>query len=184
MSRYNLRILFGLSLLQNMLLSSKFRIIDNFIYPNGRKLNITLPLLFVVETIETTSKISIFMNYFFSIYFSVGIFAIFGFNVLHGHDNVLLILTVQTIHSNINVDQRRKMQLILWNWIYSVCTVFIGIMQSACFSAVFRSTKFVDIGVDYLLISVDLNLIYAIRIIMLLKMYLCKFGDNLLTDGL
>lgn len=93
MSRYNLRILFGLSLLQNMLLSSKFRITDNFIYPNGRKLNITLPLLFVVETIETTSKISIFMNYFFSIYFSVGIFAIFGFNVLHGHDNVLLILT-------------------------------------------------------------------------------------------
>lgn len=38
--------------------------------------------------------------------------------------------------------------------------------------------------VDYLLISVDLNLIYAIRIIKLLKMYLCKFGDNLLTDGL
>lgn len=31
-----------------MLLSSKFRIIDNFIYPNGRKLNITLALLFAV----------------------------------------------------------------------------------------------------------------------------------------
>lgn len=188
-------------LVQNMVLSSKTRIKNNFIYPNGNKFNITVAVILTISfvlyvnivafgsilkiTDTNTSKLHLFLKYFFSIYNYVGVFIVFIFNVIHGHSNVLLILTIQTIHLNINIGEKATKYLIIWNWICCLSTFFIGIMLIVYFSTAFGYIKMTDIGVEYLLISVDLNLIYAIRIIILLKTYLNKFiVNNLLTDNL
>lgn len=184
--------------LQILLISPKFRIKDNFIYPNEKRTNISLAVFFAVlfiiymnKSIYNTAmaKIETFhilLIYFFYIYFFASVSVVFGYNILHGHNNVLLILTIQRIHLNINIGEKCTKYLILWNWICCLSTFFCCIMLTVCFYITYNShTKTVYICVDYLIISVDLNLIYAIRIIILLKMYLSKFIDNnLLTDNL
>lgn len=184
-------------LLPYMFLSIKFIIRDNFIYPNGRKLNIAMSIFWtvlfivfifrifttydeVVEYYPIRSKTERFLTYFYTICDSCGIIVVFILNVIHNYNNVLVILYIQEIHESFIMDQKINGYSTIWIWISSLVIICVEAL-SIVLSYVLDFYFYLDHAViDYLLIIFDCNLIYAIQIITLLKIYLIKFKNNYL----
>lgn len=186
-------------LLQHMFLSIKFKIRNNFIYPNGSKLNIAMSTFWMVLFIcyiyrvftryggvlgtrhFFKSETHFFLVYFYFVYNSFAIVAVFILNVMHTHNNVLLVLNIQTIHEHIQIEKKCHKFNIMWNWISFLSIIFVDVLVLALFFVLYFD--YADIIVDYLFIIFDLNFIYAIRIITLLKTYLINFKNKYLVTN-
>lgn len=118
--------------------------------------------------------VSVFnMSYY--IYYSFGYFMIFILNIIHSRNNVLVILRIQMIHKSIDFSQNIK-SVIIWNWVSLLCTLAFNIFFSTVYYLSWTYSNCVDftfdIVSDVMFITFDINLVYAFRVVTLLRKYL------------
>ena len=105
------------------------------------------------------------------------------YNITNSRSNISLILNIQEIHRSIG-NSKSVRNYIIWNWIIlmSMITVFVSAVSS--FVILNPNTTFVDLSNGLMLFEIELNLMYGIRLMTLLTMYLKEWVKILLhIDG-
>lgn len=179
----------------NIILSSKFIIKDNFIYPIGNKFNIMLGLLLAVlfvsfiyfdmysdsyTVIYKGKKILAYLMYLYSLANYFQIVAVFILNIIHNKNNVLLVLSIQTLNEDINIGETCKMDFVIWNWISYLSIVCVELLL-IIYDYIYYFTDYINICLEVLNIKFALNFIYVVRLITLLKIYMMKFHKKYLA---
>lgn len=178
-------------LMLTSLFSAKFNLRNSFITPNGRTYYIVM--LFMVLLVTVSYSCRIYFNYtyemvpygelqtlttvVFYIYYCVCFNTLYIFSITKSQTNILLILKIQLIHKSIYNNKSMKKNVIC-NWILCLIIVFCNIVIYTCLFIFKPSYTLWDLVFDALFISFDVNLIYAIRIIMLLTDYVNEWKRN------
>lgn len=186
-------------LLQHIFLMTKYTIRDNFIYPNGPKLNTSISIFWTVLSIlffyniyytygkvnenfySFNSKTQYIIIYFYKILNNLGIITFLILNLVHSDNNVLLILNVQTIHKHIKINAKCSRQYIKYNWVSCVIIISVDVFIIVLYYIKGVYLDYTHALSDYLLKMYDLNIIYAIRIATMLEIYLKNFKNKYLV---
>lgn len=187
------KLFYPFSLLQHFFLSTKFIIRDNFIYSNGPKMKAAMSIFWAIlfgfythrlftklDSLNNanqffTNRTPYFLLIFTLVYNIVAIITVFIMNLVHNYNNILLILYIQTIHEHIKIEVNCKWSKIIWSWISSVAIICINVLRIVFLYVTNSYVDYAHTIVDYLLIIFDLNLLYAIRIMAMLRIYLIHF---------
>lgn len=177
-----------LNILQKFVLSSKYKICDNFIFPNGRRANsislISLIAFVLLTGIQISRKTYTILNSSeYQTYDYISTFCIisslclsvlghiiaFIANVNNNNLNVRFVLNIQKLLKSLNFCKKIIKRLIIWNWFYCVLTLiqFLSLY-------ILRYTLFTDFNLlvflcDCSLIIFDANAVNAIRVTVLIK---------------
>ena len=187
-------------------LCSKYDVHDNHIYSNQNKclflLSIFRVLFFnsmslfrmyskltgsvytkVINSFSNEDIIFFFILILFTIVHSFSFTMLFILDIVHKHNNVSLILKIQTIHKSIDFSKSFP-NYIIWNWISIFITVFVDVSITVGFYSSFPYMNAVvfccDLYTDLSFFAFDINLIMAIRAIVLLRKYLEEWIDDVL----
>lgn len=181
-----------------LLFTSKYRIQDNFITPNGKIRNIlsfisvTYMLLISVYYMyfdeADVSYISIhsdvinsFITFFSFISIFIAVLMIFVLNIVHANNNILFIVLIQTIHKSIDISKQIR-SYIIGNWISAFigfgvnCFILFGSQEASPYSL----SYWLQITRNYMLTKVDIDCVYAIRVLVLLTNYLNEWIGKIL----
>ena len=174
--------LLPLNLMQNILFCPKYRIKDNFIYPNGFVTKLVSLCVMILSTISYCYQVykqhidNNIRNYVIISYISayielfmyfVGFIINYVINVLQTQRNISFILKVQQVHRFMNETCLFK-RFIIWNWI-SVIAIFGSYAICLIYFIVGINTPAIDAFNFWVsLFCFDLNYITAIRFIKLL----------------
>lgn len=194
------RIVFSFNFPLNLFLISKYSIRNCKIYPSGLKYRvfafcfmlftytlcifsmISVPIILDARTVFNYDLFIFFhMGYFFSS--SIGFVILFILDIVHGKNNVLLILKIQTIHKGIDFSKNIR-SFLIWNWISITILISLHIVTNIVFYNGFRTYDFrvfLDNMYDLLCIASDINFLIAIRIITLLRMYLDMWIEEIMV---
>lgn len=187
-------IFYPLYFIQILILSPKFIIRDNFIYPIGKRFKITIAfllafvfVLYIYSVIYLHDFVEIYKDHrllalLLSSYGIVNYFetvSLFILNVIHNKNNILLILNIQTLNKDIDIGEKCKMSFLLWNWICYMSIVCMELLM-ILFNYMYYRTNFADMITEFLNMTFTLNFVYVIRIIILLNIYMMKFHKNIL----
>lgn len=191
------RSLLPFNLTLKMLLSSKYNLRNNHIYPNGKKYHIfafcfTLFLsalhiyrTFIVDVIQqnmTRSEGDLFS----CISVLYGTTVLFGYTMMcaldftHNDNNILLIMKIQSIYKSIDFSTDMRCY-IFWNWISIIIIICANVIITAIY---YENIKTYDIGTildivsDIKWIELDINFTIVIRLIVLLTAYLETWIKN------
>lgn len=190
------RFFYPMHFVLTMILSAKYTLKDNFITSKGIKYYITTYLILLLVIIIYTYQFFCDVYYdenhlnqsvdristtvFFYIYYIVCFNSIFILNIMKRNSNVLLILTIEKIH-DIIFNNRSIERFIVWNWFLSI---FLLIYDLFCYITVLVLNPYYDIRdlvFDYMFTTLNLNFVYAIRIIILLTEYVKEWKNNIVT---
>ena len=187
-----------------ILLSSKYKIRNNHIYPFQNKcfffLSFCRMLFFnsmcfyrmystlstnvfakFVNSVSAQDFTLIFVLILFTLQHSFSFTMLFILDVVHSNNNVSFILNIQTIHKKI--DFRKSFPTyIIWNWISIFITITADI---SVFTTFYSSFSYMSAVVDFLIMftdwsffAFDINLMIATRVIVLLRKYIEEWiGD-------
>ena len=192
------RMFYPLHSLLFLLFSSKYTIKDNYITPNGKIR--TMMSLFSLCYILVICVYSVFLNqsnedykithsdntvlftvFISYIFFVTGMIITFVLNIIHSKNNILLVETIQIIHKSIDFSKSVR-SYIIWNWV-SVCTffgvnIFIFIIYHV--ESQFNVYDWPVLIRNYMLIKLDMDCVYAIRVMVLLTKYLNEWITTIL----
>ena len=173
--------LFPFNLMQNMLFCPRYRIKDNFIYPNNfvsKSISLCVSILSIflycyqVYKLHINANIRYYLNisyiasYVDLFMYSIGFAMSYVFNVWQTKRNILLILRIQKVHRFLNEKPLFK-RFIIYNWI-SVSVVFGSLIVRICCLLTNVNPSFTHCLNWISLFCFDLNYICAIRLIKLL----------------
>ncbi|XP_063897718.1 uncharacterized protein LOC110374958 [Helicoverpa armigera] len=197
------RIAFSFNLPLNLLLFSKYRLKYNRIYPNGIKYDIyaffcTLFLgvlcFYRIFTLDMTNASMSYMErailtvvpiLFFTIYF-IGFVIVFVSDIVYKDNNVLLILTIQTINRSISFSKTVH-SFNMWTHISFATVILVNLITRGTFYLTCRyshiSEEISDIVRDFSFVTTDVNMVIATRIIILLKQYIDLWIKAILTTN-
>lgn len=183
------RFLKPLNLLQNLFLLPKYNISDNFITPNDRKskvksLCVGLLMIIIIfyhnvilinDNKQTGFNTTVILIYCLNsiLYAANWIFTEIQ-SIFYSDENVQVVVLIEEIYKLLKGEDVRLKKLILWNWIYfgilflTTCIVFISLHMYYMYFDIY------DIFCDTVIAFLHLNLIYTVRIIRLLKIFLQK----------
>lgn len=193
------RIAYSFNFPLNLFLTSKYCLHENNLYSSGLKyiffalcLTCFMSVLcflrmFTVEDAKVKKtqyqydifSLSTIVN-FFSCF--IGFTLIFGLDLIHRNNNVLLILNLQNIYRSIDFSKSIQ-DFIVWNWISTTINTCVHIFINALY---YGPLMISDVGFildaicDLMCIPLDLNFVIAIRIIILLKKYLDEWIKKVL----
>lgn len=203
------KIAYSFNLPLGLFLFSKYTVHNNHIYPNQNKWQLLLSFCRMMffnaiccfrmhVTLYASTKIKmenitstdVFLYIFvLSVFSIVHVFCftmIFILDIVHKHNNVSLILKIQTIHKSVDLNKSIQ-SYIIWNWIsilFIICINF-SLIMSFYISILLEYTnvvKFIiDIFVDLLFVVFDINLIIAIRVTVLLRKYIDEWIKHILV---
>ena len=190
------RLVYSFNYALNFFMASKYNVQNSHIYPRGRKYQILAFcfMLFMIAmcfyrmfTLDRTyrnewnesyfkHKILMVISSVFFFTFAINFFIIFIEDEMHKTNNVLLILKIQNIHRSIDCSVKN---FIVWNWISIITVIALDIFFHALFYISLTYSFVVDLICDnichLMYIASDINLVLAIRIIILLRKYLDKW---------
>ncbi|PZC79312.1 hypothetical protein B5X24_HaOG201010 [Helicoverpa armigera] len=174
-----------------MLLASKYQFKYDRIYPNGKKyllFNFVYMLfmnglcIYQCYSVEMNSDrinflgkiaIEISINFYIVTYF-IGFTMMFITDFVFKNKYVLFILKIQSIYVEIG-SRSIITSFITWNWIYLLLTIAINILLHGLFYSNYNERAF-DVSIyiirDFHLIVLDINVVLAIRIIVLLRKFI------------
>lgn len=191
------KMFYSFYLVQGILLSFKFKMKDNFIYPNSKKFDLTLSLimigLFVIYWYRLIYSDVVLLNKYFvtetqsilsyinSVLLTLEVVGVLTFNVLHSDSNILLILTIQRLDEKVEISNNYKKRFIICNWVSSLAILFIGFMLMVCSTF---TIEFFDMFIFFISIMWEittLNIAYAIQILRLLRKFLKNYKKYILV---
>ncbi|PZC77055.1 hypothetical protein B5X24_HaOG200704, partial [Helicoverpa armigera] len=198
------RIIYPFHLIFLVLCSSKYTVKYNFILKDGvlRKIVSFLSVCFVVIVSSCymflekytayinnvqSIKIIFFIFHGVLILYCIANIMLFSMNIALSKQNIELILKIQLVHTNIDFSKSSK-NFIIWNWIYLIIFLVIDLAISSSYYVTYYEQDVVDaLGYlcNYLFAVFDMNVIYACRLITLLRKYLNKWSKVILklSDG-
>ena len=175
-------LLFPLNLMQNIVIYPKYRIKNNFIYPNSRPAKF-VSLCFMILSIFIFSyrvyelhvslpvrsfiNIAYITSYFDVIFYSIGFVINYVGNVMRTKRNIMFVLKIQDVHRFLNNDIYFK-RFTICNWTSAV--VIFG--SYVCIAAYIYSEFDISASIlfyGFTIICFDLNIAYATRLIKLLQ---------------
>ena len=176
----------------NLFLISKYNVQNGYIYSNGRKYRaqafcfvflLNALCLYLILSVDVTDlKISSLESYALTLFitftyiaYSIGCTIMFILDILHKDKNVLLVLKIQAIHKSIGRSKTIQ-NCIICNWILFATVIFINfslyILYHLSANYAFGIMVFLENICDITIIPWDINIIMAIRIVILLRKYL------------
>ena len=180
----------------NLFLTSKYEVKNNRIYATGTTYRVfafcvmlsanalCFFRIFVPE--ETNVTNTQFFSFSTIINFATYLLMfmmLFLLDYMHKNNNVLLILMIQDIYKSIDFVKSIR-SFIIWSWISNFTIIFIHIFLNVTYCVTVTSYNIglvLDHICDLLCFPFDLNFVLAIRIIILLKKYLDKWIEHLMT---
>lgn len=174
-------IFFPLNLFHNIMLCPKYSIRNNFIYPNSAKfklLGLFAAFLYsailayrtykyhTLEIMQSHFNFAYISTYFDILFYTYGHFMNFVLSVLKTKRNISFVLKYQKVHRFFNTSAHFP-SLSLWNWI-GVLFVITWYVFMFYVNVTFNVHLYVII-IHIITLIFDLNIIYAIRLITLLK---------------
>ena len=185
-----------INLMLSLFLSSKYSIKDNYITPKGNIFYIatffllaciygyTVHRLFFGELEDTmginNSEIVNIMFGFFFLFFCVGFTLIFILNFVHRDINISIILLIQRIYNGVEFSGSLK-KVTRWNWICIIVSVCIDIFLQFLYSGLYDDFFTLDVIISILFATLDINLVYGILLIILLRKYIEKWIEDVLA---
>lgn len=180
--------------------SSKFNSQDNYITPNGKTYHVLMFISVLLvnamclyrlvsggagnELFIDDNIIILFINLSYYMYYSFGFTMIFILTVAHTHSNIVLVLRIQMIHKSIDFSKSIR-NFIIWNWILLLIVISINIIMFVMYYSLSDYLNFVDFTFDLfsdlMFTTFDINFVYAIRLITLLRKYLEEWIKQIMT---
>lgn len=182
-----------LELSQNLMFQSKFTIRDNFITPNGHLYNtfafvfnllclilsIILEKDFYVE-LDFLKDLIPYFNAFYALIFFICTFCLFFSNIFDCMSNIELVINMQSAIRDVKYSNDDFKNLVVFNWIFTcgVVAFYFAIDYSLTFESVYFFIT------DMILTFMDLKMVYAIRIMKLLKKILNSWIENMQNSNM
>lgn len=175
-------ILSPLNVFQYFTLCPKYRIANNYIKPNSffsNSLSLLGTLFFIVlvgsrlyilDACSEFHQLTLFLRFSICydwIFYSIGFVINFVIGITQSKNAINFVLTFQNVHRFLNNDINTKC-FIVWNWIIVIGFLFSYVFFFTC-SNIYLKLPYYYIYYSYTVISFDINVIYAIRILRLLK---------------
>lgn len=191
------RMFYPLKVTQDFIfLSSNYNIRDNAITPVGKRHSIVVTLIIFtamtfwayrlqsggfiqVSGMNYISNASSIITIILYIYFASSLIIFYIINFMQSHTKVLLILKIQMIHCHINFKGGVN-SFIFWNWIHLFSIFFINFAIYTSYYISHHYFNIIDSFIDLIFITLDIHLVYSIRIIRLLRTYLKHWCNNVL----
>lgn len=191
------KMMFPVHLMFSIFLASKYTIKDDYVTPKGRVYRIftfvfvavlfgmTVNRLFF-EGIEDTlglynfDLVSLFYIYFCFFYLTL-LAILFYLNMIHSEANISLILLIQKIYLGLDFSDNLKI-ITRRNWIGIVGTFLLNIFLQYLFYTTFDEFHLIDTILDFLFTIFDLNLVYSLLVLLLLRRYLEKWIKLVIGD--
>nr|WCC57862.1 gustatory receptor 49 [Papilio machaon] len=177
------KLLFPLTLIQYIIFSPKYYLCHNYIRPNSIFTNL---LIFCVTVIVTLcflyisfqylfaqqvyfNDFLIFLYYFENITYALGYLLNVIFLIVQSRVNVELIIRVQMIFNNLTINNRTIRTILIANWIF--CFLLLLFYCMNVYVQIFHgfTTYFSIVLSIFVLMPWDFNIVYAARIIYLLR---------------
>lgn len=187
-----------------ILLSSKYEVHNNHIYPNQNKWLFLLSIcrmlffnsmslyrlytglsrgIYPKASVDSDDVVYNFLLIVFTLIHTFSFTILFILEIVHKQNNVDLILKIQTIHKSIDFSKSFP-TYIIWNWISIFFTFFADISVTVAFySPLHRMNTVIylfQIFTDMSFFAFDINFMIATRVIVLLRKYLEKWIDDVL----
>ena len=173
----------------SLILSSKYKIRNGYITPCDKKYQILLFLIvFVFKVLSVYNMFNdgdgetseyyynrAYLISFFSFLFCY-LLIIFS-NLFQSHSNISLILKIQEIHRKSSLNAR---SFIITNWILFPCGLLYYLLPLIFCYTIRGHIYFADFSVDLQNFANNLNMVYNIRLMALLTMYLEEWVTNVL----
>lgn len=190
------KMFYPLDLMNKLFFSSRYDVRDNFVTPNGKiyhitKFSIAMSVLtfFLYQALNSNYKIGaglddsavimVFVIFITIVYYG-GFTLLLFLNFKHANKNVFFILTIQMIYEEIDY-KKRVQNFILWNWFSILSAVGINMFMLLLYYYFLNHLDSIEFFCDFVFITFDIHLVYAIRIIILLKEFLEIWSTDILS---
>ncbi|PZC79311.1 hypothetical protein B5X24_HaOG201009 [Helicoverpa armigera] len=180
----------------------KYRIRNNRIYPSGKLYRIFAFcwMLFLnslcilrISNVEVRNNgktkqleysiLLVLCTGFFVTYF-IEFTLMFIFDMINEENNILLILRIQNIHRSIG-SRKTIQRYITWNWISVAIIIFSDFAIRVLYYISSYYPHFMhsvyDAIIDAMFIALDVNIVITMRILVLLRVYLNEWINNIKT---
>ncbi|PZC79297.1 hypothetical protein B5X24_HaOG200994 [Helicoverpa armigera] len=190
----------------NLCFSSKYYVQSNHIEARGMKYRlltscytIIMGLLCIYRIVTADIRDALmsysencFLRFLSGLYYTdylLGFILCYILDIVHSHNHIILVAIFKVIHRSIDCSKIVS-RFIIWNWI-TLCTticidLFIYVMYYGFFARFSLIENISDCLCDVMFITFYINYIIAIRVIILLKVYLDEWILNIrnLSNGL
>ncbi|XP_064292770.1 uncharacterized protein LOC135309948 [Plodia interpunctella] len=174
------KMLLPLNIMHNFIFFPKFKIMNNFITPNNTYQNMIAVFGFAIYLIPFTIKYFMSVrtssdyiyNFFDLMFYAYGIGTNCLISALQTNSNVNLVLSLSKTHHQqiFKINLRR---ITTWNWIYIVSCITLYFSNALYITIEARNLdNLVACVCIYILICIDINMVYAIRILQVIRMQL------------
>ncbi|KAF9800090.1 hypothetical protein SFRURICE_016967 [Spodoptera frugiperda] len=162
----------------NTLLTDVFTLLVTFLYSSAHICGIYYNRIHVLPR----GTITTFVNDIASVVYCVGFLTSFSLSVMRTHDNIALVMTIQSIHRILNTDKIYFKRFVLWNWIYSIMILSFYIIVITYFTVTLNMSP-LTIFCSLCHLTYDINQIYTMRIINFLENKVETLRANILKFG-
>ncbi|KAH9640147.1 hypothetical protein HF086_018389, partial [Spodoptera exigua] len=184
------KMMYPVHLMFSIFLSSKYTVRDDYVTPRG-KVYYTFTFLFVVilyvmavkrlffeelgDSMGTYNNDLVTIFYlFFCFFYLTGFTILFFLNIIHSDASISLILLIQSVFVSLEFKDNLK-KITRRNWVAMFGVFFLNICLHYLYYVTFNEFNVSDTLFDFMFITFDLNLVYALLVIVLLRKYLEKW---------
>lgn len=170
--------------------SSKYNISNGYMTPCRIKYHLsffviilflnTLSFINVYHLASKSVEAAIFIRIDFPFYlpfYAFNYLLLMICNIIHSSDNIFLVLKVQEIHRKCDIRKSFR-YFIVCNWI-SVLLVAPLVFSCFVFLSLYFDLNLFELWCGFLMISYNLNVVYATRLMVLLRMYLAAWIEQI-----
>lgn len=158
----------------------KYRIRNGRIIPIEKKIMTMWFLIVIIMSIyctyhvvlaHKTLKMINFLNLIYDIFICFGYTILFIVEFKSSQDNCYLIILLDEIHRRIKFSDETY-SFVVWNWIFALSTISFTLLLLLGFYIFTPVSTIIGIICDCAYIMFDMNLVYAISVLMLVNKYL------------
>lgn len=174
------KILYPLNFTLKLFGTPKYRIQNGRIIPIEKKIVTMWFLIVIIMSMYCTYHVVLahkilrminFLNLIYDIFICFGYTILFIVEFKSSQDNCYLIILLNKIHRRIKFSDE-TFSIVVWNWIFVSSTISFTLLLLLEFYVFTPVSTIIGIFCDCAYIMFDLNLVYAISILMLLNKYL------------
>ena len=184
-------------MMQNLFICGKYSIRYNFITSNSRRYNfigifvaVTFRCIIIIQLMisiahwkgKESTAIG-WCNFFDIFFFSIGLIINYCSNIINCNDHAILVLKIQHVHRVLKIDGKVLKDLVISNWAYVIALNIFYFIIIAYYGWFFAFGNILDLISGYCTISLDINIVYAIFVINLLKRTLNEWIKNVQESG-
>uniref|UniRef100_A0A2A4K7F9 Gustatory receptor n=1 Tax=Heliothis virescens TaxID=7102 RepID=A0A2A4K7F9_HELVI len=188
--------LYPVHLMLSLFLSSKYTIKDDYITPKGKTFYIaTFAFILILyglginrvffddleDTMGTDNRDIITIIFSFSfVFYSIGFGLIFVLNYIHSDCSISFILTLQEVFNSLDFSDSIVF-ITHWNWFSMSIAFGVNVFLYMLYYITYHAFNPVDVVMDIMFITFDMNLVYGILVITWLRKFLEKWIEDVLA---